>query len=134
MKRANPFPSVSILLPDDIVEDNDATVASFWRNGDSCLLQISCFRRERGPQVSAAQRLSERTGLTGEWQTFNLPTGIKACDVAAASTTDDLGTSWVHIYFVWEWLTIHASVSKEGDLSMCDWAWNALGSLQPIVM
>jgi hypothetical protein len=94
---------------------------------------MSCFIRERGPQVSAAQRLSERARQNKQWQKFNLPTEIKGCEIAAASIMDEIGTSWVHIYLVWEWLTVHVTVSKNGDVSMCDWAWNALGSLQPIV-
>jgi hypothetical protein len=38
MKSANPFPSLSLLLPDDIEEDTDSTVASYWRHDDTCLL------------------------------------------------------------------------------------------------
>ena len=134
MKRANPFPSVSILLPDDVVEDNDSTVVSYWRKGDTCLLQISSFLRERGPQVSAAQRLSERMGPGGDWQEFHLPQGIEGCETAAASTTNGRGTSWVHIYLVWEWLVVHATISQRVDLSTCDWAWNALFSIRPVIM
>jgi hypothetical protein len=84
MKRANPSPSLSLLLPDDAVEEIDPTVASYWRREDACLLQISSFRREQGPQVSAAQRLSERTGAGGEWESVNLPHSIEGCEIAAA--------------------------------------------------
>ena len=56
----NPFPSFSILLPDGVAEEHEDTVASYWKKGDSCLLQVSSFRRDSGPQVSAAQRLSDR--------------------------------------------------------------------------
>ena len=83
MKEANPFPSVSILLPDDIVEDNDATVASYWKKGDTCLLQISSFLREQGPQVSAAERLSQRIRAGGEYEAFDLPRQIEGCESAA---------------------------------------------------
>jgi hypothetical protein len=38
MKAANPFPSVSLLLPDDVLENHDDRVSSYWRNGDTCLL------------------------------------------------------------------------------------------------
>jgi hypothetical protein len=134
MKRSNPFPSVTILLPDDIVEDNDTTVASYRRKGDTCLLQISTFLREQGPQVSAVERLSQRMGTGGEWQAFNLPQEIEGCETAAASTTDDQETSWVHIYLVWEWLAVHATVSRRGEPSTCEWAWNALLSIRPVIM
>jgi hypothetical protein len=134
MKKINPFPSVSIELPEDIVEDSDATVASYWRKGDSCLLQISSFLREQGPQVSAIERLSQRMAAGGEWRPYNLPREIAGCETAAASRTDDQGTSWIHIYLVWEWLAVHATVSRQGDPLECDWAWNALASIRPVLM
>jgi hypothetical protein len=134
MKKANPFPSVSIDLPEDVIEDKDPTVASYWRKGDTCLLQISTFLRESGPQVSAEQRLSERIGAGGAWKEFNLPQAIEGCETAAASTTDGKGSSWVHIYLVWGWLAVHATVSQGGEHSKCDWAWDALLSIRPVVM
>jgi hypothetical protein len=71
MKEENPFQSISILLPDDIVGDNDATVASYWKKGDTCLPQISSFLREQGPQVSAADGLAQRMRAGGEWEAFD---------------------------------------------------------------
>lgn len=134
MKRVNPFPSLLLLLPDDVVEEIDSTVASYWKLGDTCLLQLSSFLREQGLQVSAVQRLSERTGAGRRWETVDLPHAIEGCDMAAASTTDDKGTSWVHIYLVWGWLAVHATVSHQDNFSNCDWAWNALFSIRPVVM
>jgi hypothetical protein len=134
MKRANPFPSVSLLLPNEIAEDTDANVASYWKSDDTCLLQISSFRREQGRQVAAIQRLSERTRAGGKWEPMDLSFTIEDCDVAAASTKDDEGTSWVHVYLVWEWVAVHATVSRKGEVSQCDWAWNALSSIRPVIM
>jgi len=134
MKRTNPFPSLSLLLPDDIVEDNDTKVASYWKPGDTCLLQISSYLRVEGPQVSAAQRLSDRMRAGGEWQTVSLARTIENCDIVAASTKDAEGTSWVHIYLVWEWLAVYATVSHKGNPSMCDWVWNVLFSIRPVIM
>jgi hypothetical protein len=134
MKEENPFQSISILLPDDIVGDNDATVASYWKKGDTCLLQLSSFLREQGPQVSAADRLAQRMRAGGEWEAFDLPRQIEGCESAAASTTDSQGTSWVHIYLVWRWLALHVTVSGQGIHQTCDWAWNALFSIRPINM
>jgi len=59
LKAANPFPSVSLLLPEDVLENHDDRVSSYWRKGDTCLLQLSSFTRQSGAQVSAAQRLSD---------------------------------------------------------------------------
>jgi hypothetical protein len=134
MKRTNPFPSLSLLLPDDIGEDNDSKVASYWKHDDTCLLQISSVLRVGGLQVSAAQRLSDRMRAGGEWRTVSLPSTIEGCDVAAASTKDAEGTSWVHVYLVWDWLAVYATVSRKGDPSTCDWAWNTLFSIKPVVM
>jgi hypothetical protein len=134
MKRANPFPSLSLLLPDDIVEDNDTKVASYWRSGDTCLLQISSYLRVEGPQVSAAQRLSDRMRTGGAWQKVSLARTIEDCDIAAASTKDAEDTSWVHVYLVWDWLAVYVTVSCKGNPLMCDWAWSALFSIRPVVM
>lgn len=134
MKRVNPFPSVLILLPDDVVEDANGNFVSYWRKGDSCLLQISSFLRSQGAQVSAEQRLSQRIGASSGWQSFKLRREIEGCETAAASMTDDQGTSWAHVYLVWEWLAVHATVSRQGELLACDWAWDALFSIRPVLM
>jgi hypothetical protein len=136
MKAINPFPSFSILLPDEVAEDQQgSTVASYWITGDSCLLQVSCFRRDSGQQVSASQRLSERIEMGGTWKPFTLPREVQGCEAAAASMVDGQGTTWVHAYLVWPWLTVHATVSRQGDLSSpCEWAWEAISSIRPVVM
>ena len=135
MKSVHPFPSLSLLLPDDIAEDTDSNVASYWKRDDStCLLQISSFLRKSGRQISAKQRLMERMRAGGEWQTVDLGLRIEGCDIAAASTKDGDDTSWVHVYLVWDWLAVHATVSRKGRSSTCDWAWDALFSIRPVVM
>lgn len=48
LMTANPFSSFSLLLPDDVVEDHENTVASYWKKGDSCLLQVSSFGKTQG--------------------------------------------------------------------------------------
>jgi len=104
-------------LPDDVEEDHDsADVASYWMPGDGCLLQISCFRRDTGPQVSASERISERMKKGGSWKPFDLPHRIEGCDASATRTVDDSGISWVHAYLAWPWLSIHVTVSQLGDL------------------
>jgi hypothetical protein len=134
MKLLNPFPSFSIALPDGIEEDReDAHVASYWTAGDTCLLQLSCFRRDSGLQVSAAERISERIGVGGNWEPFDLPLTVEGCEAAAVRTIDDNGTTWVHAYLVWPWISIHITVSRQGDLSGCDWAWKAVASIRPVL-
>jgi hypothetical protein len=136
MKAINPFPSFSISLPDEVLEDHQgSTVASYWKTGDSCLLQVSCFRRDSGQQVPARQRLSERMEKSGKWKPFTLPHELRGCEAAAALMVDGQGTMWVHAYLVWPWLTVHVTVSRKGDdLSLCEWALEAISSIHPVVM
>ena len=113
MKRAKPFPSLSLMLPDDIAEDADSGIASYWKqDNNNCLLQI--LFREWGPQVSALHHLPERTSAGGEWQAVSLAGTIEGCDIAAAPTTDAQNTSWVHVYLVWDWLAVRVTISHKG--------------------
>jgi hypothetical protein len=134
MKSATPFPSLSLSLPDDIREDTDSSVASYWRRNDTCLLQLSSSLRNSGPQISAEQRLTDRMRAGGEWRKVNLERKIQGCDVAAASTQDGENSSWVHVYLVWDWLAVYATISHTRGPSTCDWAWDALFSIRPVVM
>ena len=135
MKAIKPFPSFSLSLPDEVTEDRkDTNVASYWMAGDTCLLQLSSFVRDSGQQVSATERLSERIKRGGKWKSFDLSGVIDGCEAAAALTVDERGTSWVHAYLVWPWLTVHATVSRQGDPSACEWALEALSNIRPVVM
>jgi hypothetical protein len=134
MKAANPFPSVCLLLPEDALEDHDDRVFSCWRQGDTCLLQLSSFARQSGAQISAAQRLSDRTKTGGNWKPFDLPRKLEGCEAAAATMVDEHGTSWVHVYMVWPWVALHVTVSRKGELQDCHWAWDSLASIRPVVM
>ena len=133
MKKDNPFPSVLIELPDDVITKGEGTVVSYWRTDDMCLLQISSRLRSKGQQVSAAERLSDRQ-KEGNWQLFQLPREIKGCDTAAASTTDDKGNTWVYIYLVWEWLAVLVTVTREGGIEPCNWVWVAISTIRPVLM
>jgi hypothetical protein len=35
---------------------------------------------------------------------------------------------------VWPWSTVHVTVSRQGDLSACEWAWEGFSSIYPVVM
>jgi hypothetical protein len=133
--RATPFPSITIELPDDILEEHDDGVASYWKKDAECLLQISSHVRvDDKPQVSALERLAERTRTGNGWRPFNLPCEITHCETAAALTTNETGASWVHVYLVWRWVAVYITVSRAGDPATCDWAWDAVSSIQPVVM
>jgi hypothetical protein len=134
MKAASPFPSIFLLLPEDVIEDNDDRVFSCWKNGDNCLLQLSSFARQSGAQVSATQRLSDLTKTEGSWKPFNLPRQIEGCEAAAAAMVDENGTAWVHVYLVWPWVAVHVTVSGKSQIEECHWAWDSLATIKPVVM
>ncbi len=59
MKVLQPTTSYEIAFPDDIVEDHDGKVASYWRPGSSVLLQLSSTARVEGEQAPADVRLQD---------------------------------------------------------------------------
>jgi len=129
MKTSNPSPLISLLLPEDVSESYDDGVSSYWKRNDTCLLQISC---ESGAQLSASQRLSERTMPQGIWRPFDLPRKPEGCDAAAATLVNDQGNWWVHAYFVWKSLAIHATISRQGPLEGCVWALDSLATIRHV--
>lgn len=133
MRVTNPFSSIFLSIPEDASEDHDDRVSSYWRNGDTCLLQVSSCVRQTGVQISAAQRLSERTKTSEKWATFDLPRKPTGCDVAAAAMADE-EASWVHIYLVWPWVAVYVTVSSEASHERCSWVWDSLASIRTVVM
>jgi hypothetical protein len=129
MKTSNPSPLISLLLPEDVLESHDDGVSSYWKRNDTCLLQISC---ESGAQLSASQRLSERTMPQGIWRPFDLPRKPEGCEAAAATLVNDQGNWWVHAYFVWKSLAIHATISRQGPLEGCVWALDSLATIRHV--
>jgi hypothetical protein len=109
----SPTGSYQISLPDDVLQQLDEQVSSFWRpNGDVCL-QLSSKIREGDGQVGADQRLKERTQSSkGEWfpLTEFVPRWTKDCAAAALLKSD--GWTWKHIYLVWPNLAIYVTISK----------------------
>ena len=128
MKIARSFPAVSILLPEDVLENHDDKVFSYWRKGDTCLLQLTSFEQS-GAHPSATQYLSERTMIHGTWKPFELPGKPEGCEFAAATMVDDQGTSYVQVYLVWPSFAVHATVSRQGQLEFCQWVWDSLASI-----
>src|ERR1700724_1228408 len=125
MKVTHPFPWFSI-LPDDIAEDREDTVASYWSNGDACLLRVSGSGETLGrrflPHVGYPSG-AKWAGLAGR---LIFSREIHGCEAAAASRVADHGTTWIPAYLVWLWLSVHVTLSRQGDLSSCEWAWEAI--------
>ena len=132
MKTLNPTGSYCISLPDDVAEDYDERVASYWKEGHSLLLQVSSYIRHEGPQVSAAERLDARLqqeSLSGVSRDVCIT--IDCPDIETAGGIDCEGTRWVYVYAVWPDLTIFASISGD-DKDVRDnscWALEAINSI-----
>jgi len=133
MKVFQPTTSYEIALPDDIVEDHDGKVASYWRPGSSVLLQLSSTSRFEGEQVPAAARLQD---LFKRNPVAWLPVEMKLQNFsgafAAAQTRDEKGVTWIHAYLTTESIAIYAIVSAPAQelKRAADWALEAVRTLR----
>jgi len=112
MKTVWPSSSYKIVVPDDIKEQTDARVASFWVSGEPLLLQLSSYQRAKGSVISAKERLKERMEKTpAKWTRIEPDLCVDPIvDQAAAGQLQD-GLTWLHAYFVWPHLTVYATIS-----------------------
>ena len=139
MKLFRPSASYEIALPDDVVEDHDGRIASYWRPGSSVLLQLSSTSRFEGEQVRAAARRQDLFKKTsGEWSPIEIKLHNFPGDCAAAQTRDKKGVAWIHAYLTTESIAVYAIVSgPPGELERpADWALQAVRTLRlcpPIV-
>jgi hypothetical protein len=131
MKVVSPFPTFCILLPEDLSENHDHDIISYWKSEDTCLLQLSSVGTS-SIQQSASQRLFEQTMISGRWKSFELRQSPCGCESAAATMNAD-GVSYLQVYLVWPTCTVHATVSRQGQLDVCQWVWDLLASVQPKV-
>jgi hypothetical protein len=119
-------------FPEEIREQYDERVASFWLDGNPVLLQLSSYLRESGNRVSAGDRLSERIARHNErWRTYKLSGFPDAPDKAAAQYTGDDGNVWIHIYLVWHHLAVYATISGPEDMlrKRDNWALETLRTI-----
>lgn len=134
-RSVRPSNSFELSLPGTITEEYDAGVSSFWLADAPLLLQLSSYIRREGPQVTAEDRLRDRTAKTrGNWCAWNQRlSGASDVDQAAAELLDD-GVLWIHCYLVWPHLAIYATISGPPDAvrDPNNWAIQGLGSLRPI--
>lgn len=134
LRVVKPSASYELMLPDDICEQSEGNVSSFWVQGGPLLLQLSSYLRAEGEQVPAETRLSERMVKHSEkWSTWK--TNIYAdpvVDQATAHFTDENGTVWIHAYLVWPHLTVYATISGPEELTrnQNNWAVQGLRSIR----
>ncbi len=121
-------------LPQEVREQYDGRVCSFWKDGKPLLLQLSSYLRAEGTQLGARGRLRERMAKHAEdWKAWdeNLFPELSV-DQATAEFLDESGLLWIHSYLVWPHLTVYATISgPEADVRKLDsWAMDALRSLK----
>jgi hypothetical protein len=131
-KEVSPSDSYFVCVPEEIEEDIDGGVASYWLLRDDLLLQISSYVREQGVQIPAEVRLMERLngGASQGIERFGIT--IDGCpDSASATWKDRDGVNWLGVYAVWPWITLFLTVSHpHRDVTLESWALMSIGSLR----
>jgi len=134
VKAVKPSSSYQVALPEDVCEQSEERVSSFWLDGKPLLLQLSSYVREKGRQVGARTRLKERIAKHSQrWSTWEAKIyPDSAVDQATAEFTDENGVLWVHSYLVWPHLTIYATISGPEELvrDRDNWAIQGLKSVK----
>jgi len=128
--------SFRITLPDDIREEIDGAVSSFWLDNNPLLLQVSSNVRQSGPQVGALARLKDRMAAHPKrcWQVWNQPAhSRKGVDQATAEHTASDGALWVHTYLVWPHVAVYVTLCGPATLvrNKENWALCAIRSIRP---
>lgn len=134
LKTLRPSSSYQLELPEQICEQSDERVLSFWLDGAPLLLQLSSYIRDQGAQPSARQRLKDRIAKHGEkWSLWKATIHPDATlDQATAEFTDDNHVLWIHSYLVWSHLTVYLVISGPTDLvrDRDNWALRGIRSVR----
>lgn len=129
-----PTSSYEIDLPDDAQTKFDNRVTSIWRADISLALQLSSAVMYAEPRSVRGERLRDRIQRTGgSWQAVTvILNSADDADVAAAQTSDQTGSDWLHVYITWPDVFVYATVSgptSKGPL-VGTWAAVALQSIR----
>jgi hypothetical protein len=139
VKILQPAPSYEVTVPDDVVEDHDGRVSSYWRPGSALLLQLSSALRIQSEQVSAADRLRDLHNRSlAKWSPFNLTPVSFPGDFVASQMVDSKGLRWIHAHLTTSDLAVYATISGsvEDFKDESNWATEAVRTLrlrQPLV-
>ena len=133
-KIVKPSNSYQLELPNQICEQIDGRVSSFWLDGAPLLLQLSSYLRDQGTQMTARDRLNDRVKKHDvQWRKWKKKIHPDpSVDQATAEFTDDKGLLWVHSYLVWSHLTVYSTISGPKDLvrDPDNWPVQSLKSLR----
>jgi hypothetical protein len=131
-----PSSCYQLVLPNNVCEQADEGVSSFWVDGEPLLLQLSSYLRENGEQLAAKNRMKERIAKHSHaWRSWNIELHPDlSIDQASAEFVDVDGVLWVHSYLVWPHLTIYSTLSGPEKLvkDPLNWALQGLKSVRLI--
>jgi len=133
MKKVSPTDSYSLVIPEDVIEEYDGRVASYWKKDHDTLLQLSSYRRMEGEQVTANERLLSRLKQENLKKVKILAEPVIDCpDIASAEGMDHEGLWWLYIYAVWNDLTILITVTDQraGILKRVTWVSEAIKTIR----
>jgi hypothetical protein len=120
-------------LPDEITEEIDDRVSSYWIAGESLLLQVSSYARQGGDQAGAIRRLQDRIAKSNApWQIWAKRLHHdNRVDEAVGETKYESGLSWIHVYLVWPHLSVYATISGPDELVRVEnnWSYEAIKSI-----
>jgi hypothetical protein len=130
--RVDVSESYSSELPEDVEEDLDPQVSSYWMAGSDLVLQLSSYRRLEGPQIRAATLLGERLVREQRAATRQVSFRFASPDQACAAFVDEQGWEWLYAYLVWPDPCVFASViSTDMEESVLgSWAVRAIESIK----
>ena len=134
LKIVRPSGSFSLMLPNEVCDEQDGRIRSFWIKGRALLLQLSSYVRSEGRQIGANERLSQRMSRDdGSWKPWaaNIHPD-SSVDQASAELMDEEGVLWVHSYLVWPHLTVYATISGPEELvrDTDSWAIKGVASIR----
>jgi hypothetical protein len=134
VKVTRPSDSYQLDVPQNICEQVDERVSSFWLDGNPVLLQLSSYIRAHGKQLTAKDRLNDHIAKNdykwNRWKTKIHPD--QYIDQATAEFVDEGSLLWIHTYLVWPHLTIYSIISGPEELirNLQGWPFEALKSLR----
>jgi hypothetical protein len=134
LKTIRPSSSYQLELPEQVCQESDGKLSSFWLDGSTLLLQLSSYVRTEGEQVGALDRLTHRIGKHGQrWSILEGKIHPDATvDQATAEFVDEDSLLWIHSYIVWAHLTVYATISGPKELvrNPGNWAIQGLKTLR----
>ncbi len=124
--------SYTIDIPENVIEDVDGTVTSYWKKGEDSALQLSSIYLRTGDQIPAQQRMDERLARKENVSPTAFQVETVAPDHAGITFVDEQGTLWLYVYLVWSDLSIFATVFVPHDgINLRDtWQYQSMKSIR----